>query len=79
MELMSLIQIVKGKSVQVAKIEGGKNFQSKAESLGLRVGVTVKKLSTQVMRGPITLQVGSSKVAIGRGMAKKILVKDGEK
>jgi len=79
MELMNLIQVTKGKSIQVAKIEGGKSFRSKAESLGLRVGVKVKKLSTQVMSGPIMLQVGSSKVAIGRGMAKKILVRGGEK
>ena len=79
MELKNLTQVSKGKNLEVVKIEGGKIFQEKVESLGLRVGVNVKKLSTQVMSGPITIQVGSSKVALGRGMAKKIIVSGGEK
>ena len=78
MELKNLIQITKGKNIRIVKIEGGQNFQEKAESLGLRVGVKIKKLSTQMMSGPITIQIGSTKVALGRGMAKKILV-GGEK
>ncbi len=79
MELKNLTQVSKGKNLEVVKIEGGKIFREKVESLGLRVGVNVKKLSTQVMSGPITIQVGSSKVALGRGMAQKIIVSDGEK
>ena len=79
MELKNLTQVSKGKNLEVVKIEGGKIFQEKVESLGLRVGVNVKKLSTQVMSGPITIQVGSSIVALGRGMAKKIIVSGGEK
>lgn len=79
MELKNLTQVSKGKNLEVVKIEGGKIFREKVESLGLRVGVNVKKLSTQVMSGPITIQVGSSKVTLGRGMAQKIIVSDGEK
>ena len=79
MELKNLIQVKKGKSRQVVKIEGGKHFQEKAESLGLRVGVSITKISAQVLNGPITLQVGNSKVALGHGMAKKIWVNGGEK
>ena len=79
MEVETLIQVSKGRNMRIVKIEGGKSFQEKAESLGLRVGVQVKKLSTQVMNGPVTIQIGSSKVALGRGMAKKILVESDEK
>ena len=76
MESLNLLNIAKGKCIQVIKIEGGRNFQDKAESLGLRVGVKATKLSTQVMSGPITIKVGNSKIALGRGMAQKILVQE---
>ena len=78
MELKNLIQIVKGRNTRVVKIDGGKDFQKKAESMGLRVGVSIKKLSAQIMNGPITIQIGNSKVALGRGMAKKVWVSGGE-
>ena len=78
MSPQNLLQTSKGKVIQIIKIEGGKSFQDKAESLGLRIGVKVNKLSTQVMSGPITLQVGNSKIALGRGMAQKIFVSEGE-
>ena len=78
MEQKNLLQMPKGKTIKIIKMEGGKEFQDKAESLGLRVGVKVKKLSTQVMSGPITLQIGNSKIALGRGMAQKIFVSDDE-
>ena len=78
MELKNLIDVATGKIVKVAKIEGGKNFLEKADSLGLRTGVKVIKLSTQMMNGPVTIKIGNMKVALGRGMAKKILVSGGE-
>ena len=79
MELKNLIQVDKGKNIRVVKIEGGREFRERAESMGLRVGVSIKKVSAQVMNGPITIQIGNSKVALGRGMAKKIWVSGGEK
>ena len=75
----SLLTLKNGHSGRISSIEGGKQMVRRMLSLGLRVGVKVKKLSTQVMSGPITIQIGSSKVALGRGMAKKIFINDGEK
>jgi ferrous iron transport protein A len=79
MKLINLIEVASGKNVLIVKIEGGKSFLEKADSLGLRLGVKIKKLSTQMMHGPVTIQVGSSKLALGRGMAGKILVSDGDR
>jgi ferrous iron transport protein A len=42
--------------------------------MGIRVGKKVTKVSSQFMRGPVTLRVDNSQVAIGFGMAMKILV-----
>jgi ferrous iron transport protein A len=44
------------------------------DSLGMRIGVEVRKVSAQLMRGPVTVQVGGTQLAIGFGMAQRILV-----
>ena len=78
MELKDLTQIVKGRDVKIVELKGGQRFQQKVEALGLRVGVQVKKLSTQVLNGPVTIKIGSTTVALGYGMAKKIMVNGGD-
>lgn len=44
----------------------------RAGELGLRKGKVVQVLNNK--RGPLLLKIGHSRVAIGRGLAKKILV-----
>jgi ferrous iron transport protein A len=53
---------------------GGYGFIDRLHSLGIRPGRRVTKVSGMFMRGPVTLQVGRAQVAIGYGMAGKILV-----
>jgi ferrous iron transport protein A len=74
MTVKDLTQINKGKTVKVVEITGGQQFQKKIDAIGLRIGSRIVKLSTQVMNGPVTIKIGSTKLAIGHGMAKKILV-----
>lgn len=74
MVLKDLTQIDKGKIVKVVEITGGNHFQEKVEAIGLRIGSQIVKLSAQVLNGPVTIKIGSTKLALGRGMAKKILV-----
>ena len=73
-----LTQIKKGESVNVVEINGGQKFRDKVDAMGLRVGSRIIKISAQVLSGPITIKIGNTKLAIGHGMAKKILV-DGKK
>ncbi len=44
------------------------------DSLGIRVGKRVTKVSSQFMRGPVCIRIDSYQVALGFGMAKKVLV-----
>jgi len=74
MEFKDLTQIKEGKTVKVVEINGGIQFQKKIDAIGLRVGSQIIKLSAQVLNGPVTIKIGSTKLAIGHGMAKKILV-----
>ena len=58
----------------------GHGFVDRLHSLGIRPGRRITKVSGMFMRGPATLQVGRAQVAIGYGMAGKILVEvEGEK
>ncbi len=61
-----------GQVATITNLTGGSNFIIKAESLGIRVGLEIKVISVQMLRGPITIQVGHTKIAIGQGMASKI-------
>ena len=62
-----------GEFAKVKSIVGGKHFVSKMESLGIREGVQIIKISSQIMGGPIIVKVGQAQIAIGRKMAKYIV------
>lgn len=69
-----LTQLEEGETGVVVDIQGGYGLTRRLESLGIRVGKNVTKVSSQLMRGPVTIKVDNSQVAIGFGMARKILV-----
>jgi len=74
MERIDLTQLKEGGSGLVIEIQGGYGLNRRLESMGIRVGKKVTKVSSQFMRGPVTLRVDNSQVAIGFGMAMRILV-----
>lgn len=53
---------------------GSKNQLCHAEDMGLRVGKMVEMLNNEG-RGSLLLKVDESRIAIGRGIAMRILVK----
>lgn len=69
-----MTQLEEGEGGLVVEINGGYGLVRRLESLGIRVGKKVTKVSSQFMRGPVTVRIGNSHVAIGFGMAKKIFV-----
>jgi len=75
MPTLDLTQLKEGESGVVEEIQGGFGLTRRLESLGLRAGKKVTKVSSQLMRGPITIRIGNSQIAIGFGMAKKIILR----
>ncbi len=71
-----------GEKAEIAEIRAqkdicagrGKHQMCQAEDMGLRIGKTVEMLNNEG-RGPLLLKVDESRIAIGRGMAMKIMVK----
>ncbi len=74
MENVNLAEMKSREQGIVVAINGGFGFSRRVEALGIRVGVNIKKISSQFMRGPITVQIGNTQVALGFGMARKIIV-----
>jgi len=73
-KLLTLRQMRSGQSGLVVRIDGGAGLASRLSALGLRPGKRVTKVSSMLMRGPVTVQIGTMRVAIGFGMAGKIVV-----
>lgn len=65
----------KGEKGVVHKILGGHGMTRRLEALGVRAGVPITKVSSQLMRGPITIQLGNTQIALGFGIARKVIVK----
>lgn len=72
--LLDITQMKPGESGIVKEIQGGCGLSHRVQDLGLRPGKKITKVSSHFLRGPQTVNIGNVRVAIGFGMAKKILV-----
>jgi len=70
---MPLSLIPAGYTVRIVSIVAGRGASRRLAELGLTPGVIVKVLKNDV--GPVLLQVRGITIAIGKGMAMKVLVK----
>ena len=71
---VSLAQMRPGQKGKIVEINGGYGLARKLDALGIRTGKEIKKISEQLMRGPVLLQQNNTQAAIGFGMASKVLV-----
>jgi len=69
-----LTKLDEGESGHIVKILGGHNTEQKLSALGIRTGKKIKKITSMFLKGPVTISVGSTKIALGHGMANKITV-----
>ena len=63
-----------GQSGIVVQIQGGRGLISRLSALGIRPGKRITKVSSMLMRGPVTIQVDRAQVAIGFRMAMDVIV-----
>ncbi len=74
---ITLRQMQAGQSGIVAQIQGGHGLISRLSALGIRPGKKITKVGSMFMRGPVIVQLDSTQVAIGFGMANKVIVELG--
>lgn len=76
-EQITLRQMKAGQSGIVAQIQGGHGLINRLSALGIRPGKKITKVGSMFMRGPVTVQLDGTQVAIGFGMANKVIVELG--
>ncbi|MBN2050020.1 MAG: ferrous iron transport protein A [Spirochaetales bacterium] len=70
----ALTELSPGEEAIVEHLQGGQGIQHRLRTLGIVEGQRVRKLSSLAAGGPVIILVNRAQVAIGRGMARKILV-----
>ena len=71
---LTLSQMEAGQAGTIVQVLGGHGLVRRLEAMGIRPGKKVTKTNSMLFRGPVAIEVGSSQVAIGLGMAKRIMV-----
>jgi Fe2+ transport system protein FeoA len=74
MKKVSLVHLKPDHKGRVSEILGGAGLQNRLMSMSLYVGKEITKLSYIGLRGPVVIRVGRSVLALGHGMAAKIIV-----
>jgi ferrous iron transport protein A len=74
---MTLIQVKTGQTVKIKHFEGGANFEHKLRQLGLVPGDNARVLRHAPLGGPILVEVGGRSIALGRGVASRVVVEVG--
>ncbi len=74
--MMSLINSPRGKHLRITNIAGGTEVRRRLFSLGIHKDDIVELDSRSMFRGPVLIRNNTSgtSVAIGRGIASKIMV-----
>jgi Fe2+ transport system protein FeoA len=70
---ISLIDLPLGKTAIIYQIKSGHTACKRLNELGLIPGVHVE-LVNRITSGPVMIRVKGSKLALGRGLARKVMV-----
>ncbi|MEN3025295.1 MAG: FeoA family protein [Candidatus Methanosuratincola petrocarbonis] len=74
-ELVPLAALEEGQKGKIVLAVGGRKLISRLCDLGLTPETEFKVLKKGLLEGPIILEIRSCELAIGRGIASKVLVK----
>ena len=74
-QIKPIIKLKTGKCARVVDIKSNDSeVVEKLESMGIRAGIVLKKISASLFHGPIILEKDFNQIAIGYDLAKKISV-----
>jgi ferrous iron transport protein A len=61
--------------LEVVTVSGGRSAVHQLAELGIAVGTQLAVCGSAPWGGPVLVEVGGSTVAVGRGIARKVVVK----
>jgi len=71
---MSLVEMQPGQEGIIVEIDGGRGVVDRLWVMGIFPGKKIVKLSSLPAQGPVVIKVGNQELALGRGMAQKVIV-----
>jgi ferrous iron transport protein A len=74
--VVSLIEVPVGQTVRLSEV-AGRGLRAKLIQYGLHQGDTLRILRIAPLGGPVLVEVNGREIALGRGVAEKILVEAG--
>ena len=72
--VVSLAKLETNQSGKVINFTAGPGLIQRLEEMGIRVGKKITKVGGMPLRGPVVIQVGGTRIALGHGMALKVMV-----
>jgi len=75
---MRLLDVTTGKVVRVVGFDGGRGLAQKIRQMGLMPGVWARVIRQAPFGGPLLLEIQGRVIAIGRNVAARIEVEEGE-
>jgi len=73
---MKLLDVKSGKKVCIVGFQGSRGVELKLRQLGLLPGDTAKVIRHAPLGGPLLVEFKGRRIALGRGIAVKILVEE---
>lgn len=72
--MTTLVDVDLDREATVADIDGGMRVRTHLNTLGIHVGDTIRVVERAPFRGPVLVEIHGTRVALGRGVAKKVKV-----
>jgi len=69
-----LDQVHENKKATVIDIQGGSGIRQRLSQMGIHPGDIITMVRYGALRGPLLIEIHGSQVALGRGIASRILV-----
>jgi len=73
---LTLDSVPNGREVRIVEIKGGWGIRQRLNQMGINTGDVIFVKRSGIMGGPILIRVHGTEVALGRGMAKKVIVSE---
>ena len=71
---MRLDHLNPGDEARIISLEGGYGLQQRLNRLGLHPGDTLRLVARGAFRGPLLILIHGTRIALGRGVARRVVV-----
>jgi len=71
---VELARIKPGQCIKVCRIEGGWRVRQRLNQMGVHIGDVMCVKQTGAFRGPMLIEIHGTRVALGCGLARKVMV-----